>query len=321
MKTQRRSEIELHSWRRARWAVTAVAIAALASPMGLAWAQHPAEHAGGDHGGGHSGASHSAPAAGGGAHWAARPHFGAPPHADRAAAARAPAQFNHGGPRPSAPAAQYRGPAGNAAFATPWRAPSHGAALAAAAPGRFADRSGGFARAGWDHGGAFARRRWDGGYWHGHFWPAVYYGTDFAWFVPVLPAYAVTYWWGGVPYYYYNDAYYTWNAGDGGYVASEPPPVADGVDDGTAGYAPSAPDAGAAPDPNAPDPNAPIAAGTPSAADLYAYPMNGQSPEQQAADRSACAQWAASQAPTSGNWVDYQRALGACLTGRGYSVE
>jgi len=52
--------------------------------------------------------------------------------------------------------------------------------------------------------------------------------------------------------------------------------------------------------------------------------------EQQAADRYACHQWAVSQAgvdPTTNavtisgqKRADYQRALGACLDGRGYTV-
>jgi len=52
-----------------------------------------------------------------------------------------------------------------------------------------------------------------------------FYGPrwGFGWFLPVLPAFYATYWWGGVPYYYANDAYYTWNPGYNGYVATDPP--------------------------------------------------------------------------------------------------
>lgn len=52
-----------------------------------------------------------------------------------------------------------------------------------------------------------------------------------------------------------------------------------------------------------------------SAADVIAYPAAGQSPEQQDRDRYECDHWAQQQG--SGN---YQRALGACLKGRGYSI-
>ena len=49
------------------------------------------------------------------------------------------------------------------------------------------------------------------------------------------------------------------------------------------------------------------------------YPKNGQSEEQQSIDRRECQQWAAQQAG-AGNASDYQRAMAACIEGRGYSV-
>ncbi|TDF85831.1 DUF6515 family protein [Pseudomonas sp. H9] len=49
--------------------------------------------------------------------------------------------------------------------------------------------------------------------------------------------------------------------------------------------------------------------------DVIAYPAAGQSTDQQARDRYECDGWAQQQAPGS-----YQRALGACLKGRGYSI-
>ena len=52
---------------------------------------------------------------------------------------------------------------------------------------------------------------------------------------------------------------------------------------------------------------------------LFAYPKNGQSDEQQSADRRECGQWAGSQTGGGGG-PDYRRALTACLQGRGYSV-
>ena len=68
---------------------------------------------------------------------------------------------------------------------------------------------------------------WRGGYWHGGFWPRAYYGLGFSWFLPILPLAYATYWYGGIPYYYANDVYYTYNPSYDGYVATDPPPVAD----------------------------------------------------------------------------------------------
>ena len=90
---------------------------------------------------------------------------------------------------------------------------------------------------------------WRGGYWHGGYWPRAYYGLGFAWFLPVLPLAYATYWYGGIPYYYANDVYYTYNPSYDGYVATDPPPVAD------SGAAPAT-GAGEAPDTGARAPGA-----------------------------------------------------------------
>jgi hypothetical protein len=151
--------------------------------------------------------------------------------------------------------------------------------------------------------GGFYGGNWhSGGYWHGGFYGPRF---GFGWFLPVLPAFYATYYFGGIPYYYANDAYYTWNPAYNGYVATDPPAGAVDASDST-----SAP----------PAPNA----------ETYNYPKNGQTDEQQAADRYQCHQWAVSQsgydptrtnAPTAGGQqTDYHRALTACLEGRGYSV-
>jgi hypothetical protein len=152
---------------------------------------------------------------------------------------------------------------------------------------------------------------WHGGYWGGRYWPPFFWGVGLAWFLPVLPAYCPVYWWNDVPYYYYDNAYYTWDQDDAGYVTTAPPPAV--PDDSSAGTA---------------------ADGSGAPGNLYAYPKNGQSPQQQAQDRQACEQWAATQthgdegtAADGGNGapgdqsIDYQRAVTACLTGRGYSVD
>jgi hypothetical protein len=184
----------------------------------------------------------------------------------------------------------------------------------------------------------------DSRYNHGHFYPAVgthvrvlpdgyrpyfyggrpYYFYGGVWYAPgpagfvvvgapiglaisVLPPYYSTVWFGGVPYYYANDVYYTWNPEQNAYVVVNPPANAD--------------------QPSSPPPNV--------QQDLIVYPKNGQSTEQQAADRYDCHSWAKSQSgfdPTQpgggaapGNYEashsNYERAMSACLTGRGYEVK
>ena len=67
---------------------------------------------------------------------------------------------------------------------------------------------------------------------------------------------------------------------------------------------------------------------------LYVYPKNGQSAEQQATDRYECHRWAGEQTgfdptqtaggvpedQTAQRRADYLRAMTSCLEGRGYSV-
>lgn len=120
--------------------------------------------------------------------------------------------------------------------------------------------------------------------------------------VPFLPPYYTTVWVGRVPYYYANDVYYM-NRGDG-YVVVQPPKE----------------DVSQAP---------------PPAEEMFIYPRLDQSEKQQADDRYACHRWAVSQTgfdPTQPPGVtsasrqrkdraDYQRAMSACLDGRGYTVK
>jgi hypothetical protein len=161
---------------------------------------------------------------------------------------------------------------------------------------------------------------WRGGYWRGGWWPRAYYGAGYAWFLPVLPLAYATYWYAGVPYYYANDVYYTWSPDYSGYVATDPPPVAD---QSGAAAAPDAPVAGAGAQPQAaPQAAAPAPFQDPAAGQqsrIFMYPKNGQTEEQQSTDRRECQQWAAQQAGAT-NSSDYQRAMAACIEGRGYSV-
>lgn len=174
---------------------------------------------------------------------------------------------------------------------------------------------------------------WGGGWWHGGYWPRAYYGPGFAWFLPVLPLAYATYWYGGVPYYYANDVYYTWNPDYDGYVATDPPPVAYPDGSGSQSYespppgAPGQPPPGQQPPPSqqlppGESPMRPPSSGGPSAdsgAQIFMYPLNGQSEAQQSIDKRECQQWAATQAGAA-NAGDYRRAMLACVQGRGYSA-
>jgi len=153
---------------------------------------------------------------------------------------------------------------------------------------------------------------WHGGYWHGGFWPGAFYGAGFAWFLPILPLAYSTYWWGGVPYYYANDAYYTYDPSYEGYVATDPPPVSDSGDSSGSAQAPN----GAQPSAQSSDPAQQGGAGQ-----IFMYPKNGQSVEKQSQDKAECQQWAAQQAgQVAQNSSDFQRAMVACVEGRGYSA-
>jgi len=172
--------------------------------------------------------------------------------------------------------------------------------------------------------GGYGYRPWGGGYWRGGFWPAAYYGWSYPFYLGVLPALYATYWWSGVPYYYVNNVYYTWNAADNGYVATDPPPVSgDYTDDVNAAAAAGA----GGPDSVPPD----VAPPTGQASDIIAYPRNGQSDQQQSTDKFECHNWAKAQTgfdPTSQSSsgaspsarAGYGRAMAACLDARGYTV-
>jgi len=154
-----------------------------------------------------------------------------------------------------------------------------------------------------------------GGVWYaprGVGWVVV--APPFGVYVPVLPAFYTTLWVGGVPYYYANDVYYTYGGPGVGYQVVAPPPDADvstqqGPDDS--------------------------ASQAPPSTELFIYPNNGQSEEQQGQDRYECHVWAQGQtgfdptAPdggvppdqTAASRADYNRAMAACLEGRGYTVK
>lgn len=151
------------------------------------------------------------------------------------------------------------------------------------------------------HGGA--RYYFSGGIWyrpHGPRFAVV--APPIGLFVPFLPPYFATIWLSGVPYYYANEVYYA-NRGNG-YVVVEPPKEE-------------------------------VSQAPPPADQMFIYPRQGQNEQMQATDRYECHRWAVDQTgydptqPSDGSpepqkiekRADYQRAMSACLDGRGYTVK
>jgi len=114
--------------------------------------------------------------------------------------------------------------------------------------------------------------------------------------IPLLPPAYVTLTLGGLPYYYANGVYY--RAVPEGYAVVTPPPEVLS----TAQVQP------------APPPPAPKA-------DPIIYPRNGQSPEQLENDRRDCNRWATTQPNAQADTSVFNRAVDACMDGRGYTMK
>lgn len=139
--------------------------------------------------------------------------------------------------------------------------------------------------------------------------------------IRVLPHFYTSLWIGGVPYYYANNVYYT--EGPQGYVVTQPP-AGQPIIETPATAADSDGDEIVEQPANTQLSQAP--------ADLYVYPARGQSQKQLSADRNECHAWAVKQAGYDPNHastgfqigqkrLDYDRAITACLEGRGYTVK
>lgn len=160
-----------------------------------------------------------------------------------------------------------------------------------------------------------AHRRYDwngrpyyygGGHWYRPYQNRyIVVGPPVGLFVSYLPGSYSTLWVGGTRYYYADDVYYTYEPARRGYVVARSPYGDDDED-----YDDE--DRGDSRD-----------------QDIFIYPMRGQTEQQQADDRYECHRWAVKETrydPTDSNYdrndrSDYDRALTACLTGRGYSVK
>jgi hypothetical protein len=143
--------------------------------------------------------------------------------------------------------------------------------------------------------------------------------------LPVLPPYYTTVWVAGMPYYYSNRVYY-FQSPQGYVVVPEP-----------VGTVTTVPPVNAhAPIGNQVIEHGPVSASPPPmgnadvTAQLFIYPRQGQTAEQQAKDRTECHDWSIKQiggdpsTPNAGSpsnrSSDYSRANGACLDARGYTV-
>ena len=123
-------------------------------------------------------------------------------------------------------------------------------------------------------------------------------GAPYGLFVSSLPYYS-SFWFGSTRYYYSDGVYYNYEPTRAGYVVS-PSPYGDERKDEVAA----------------------------TVEDMYIYPAQGQSLQQQADDKYQCHRWAVDQTqydPTSADFdaprrADYVRTMTACLTGRGYTV-
>jgi hypothetical protein len=202
------------------------------------------------------------------------------------------------------------------------------------------------------HGGHYrGGHNYYGGYgWRGHGhrsygwggWNGFYTGLSLGLAVPLLSNGYSSFWYGGSPYYYANDGYYvSYPRRDYRvlspservitehyvYESPSPEPVV------------AAPPTSSTPTPSyvresspAPSPTpSPIQSKTPASKSpqLYAYPKNGQTATQSTFDRIECERWGSGQTGYSpgqsvedaNRKADYQRAVSACLEGRGYTVK
>ena len=119
--------------------------------------------------------------------------------------------------------------------------------------------------------------------------------------VQTLPVGFITFSIGPVTYYHVNDTYFIWDEPHQAYAVVNKP---DGADDAIAET---------------------------TTGRLFVYPNQGQSEEQQAKDRYECHRWAVVESRVDPTIEDakltpedrklYQRAIGACLEGRNYTVK
>ena len=150
---------------------------------------------------------------------------------------------------------------------------------------------------------------WNGGayYQHAGLWYQPYgtryvvVGAPYGLSVSYLPSYYSSFWFGGTHYFHADSTYYLYEPAHRSYVVTQSPYESDDEEQGSSGSADE---------------------------DLYIYPAQGQSEQQQSDDRYECHSWSVEQTgydPIESDYdedrrAEYLRAMTACLTGRGYSV-
>jgi hypothetical protein len=150
---------------------------------------------------------------------------------------------------------------------------------------------------------------WNGGayYQHAGLWYQPYgtryvvVGAPYGLSVSYLPSYYSSFWFGGVHYFHADSTYYLYEPAQRSYVVTQSPYESGDEEQGSSGDADE---------------------------DLYIYPAQGQSEQQQSDDRYECHSWSVEQTgydPIESDYdedrrAEYLRAMTACLTGRGYSV-
>ncbi|MBS0445679.1 MAG: hypothetical protein JSR59_06975 [Proteobacteria bacterium] len=159
---------------------------------------------------------------------------------------------------------------------------------AEARPVATAWHGGGWHGGGWHGGGWHGGYR--GGYWyHGSWWPGAAWGAAIGLGVGL-----------GLGGYWAGSTWYPYPAYSYGYpVYADPPPAVVYDQPRVATPVPAAPA-------TAPDP--------------VIYPRKGQSAAQQEADHRACNRWATTQPNAMNDGNVFQRAVQACMDGRGYTL-
>ena len=167
------------------------------------------------------------------------------------------------------------------------------------------------------NGAGYGNNHWNS-YWNGYYRPGIYAGL----FVPLLPFGYTTLWQGRDTYYYHDNVYYIADR-DGdrtGYRVVDRPTVDAVTPPGPAPVVAAPPVLNGGP--------APVYTQQAKTGQLFAYPRNNQTATEATFDRIECERWGTQQtgfqpaqsldnAELKGN---YQRAVAACLEGRGYSV-
>lgn len=137
--------------------------------------------------------------------------------------------------------------------------------------------------------------------------------------IPFLPPFASMVWVSGSPYYYANNVYYA-RCAQGYTVVQVPPAVTDYAPPMTLRESPAADNGVVELGPVGATPSVTVAQSR--GPQLFIYPRNGQSSQQQDRDREECNDWAVSQTGVAGlSDPNTLRAMSACLDGRGYTVK